>query len=136
MEDTVEYDFDTEKSKSYEQLTEGKMIKRINSFGSSIWKAPSFMEGSTKTTVIFMDCYLNNMGFQKNITMLKDYSQYSCNSLVSANFADYKNGITETSQYYKNFYKSLLSSGEFSLRNRVLILNKHFTPGKDRGLEL
>lgn len=54
--------------------------------------------------------------------MFKDYSQYFQNVLVRANFADYKNGITETNQYLESFYKNLLSGGESRLRNRDLVL--------------
>lgn len=136
LEDTLEYDFDTEKSKSYAGLTEEKMIKRIASFTSSIWQAHPFMEGNTRTTAVFMECYLNNLGFSVDNAMFKDYSQYFRNALVRANFADYKNGITETNQYLERFYKNLLLGGEFQLRNRDLILKERFTPGRDRGIEL
>ncbi|WP_460645442.1 Fic family protein [Lacrimispora brassicae] len=37
-------------------LTEGKMIKRIASFASSIWKSHTFMDGNTRTTAVFMEC--------------------------------------------------------------------------------
>jgi fido (protein-threonine AMPylation protein) len=136
LDDTLEYDFDSEKSKSYAGLTEEKIIKRIASFTSSIWKAHPFMEGNTRTTAVFMDCYLNNIGFQVDNTIFKDYSQYFRNALVRANFADYKNGITETYQYLENFYKNLLSGEGLQLRNRDLVLKECFIPGRDRGMEL
>ncbi|WP_312444972.1 Fic family protein [Lacrimispora sp.] len=136
LDDTLEYDFDSEKSKSYTGLTVEKMIKRIASFTSSIWQAHPFMEGNTRTTAVFMDCYLNNMGFQVDNTIFKDYSQYFRNALVRANFADYKNGITETYQYLENFYKNLLSGERLQLRNRELVLKERFIPGRDRGMEL
>lgn len=82
------------------------------------------MEKNTRTTTVFVEYYLNNMGFQVENTMFKDHSQYFRNALVKANYADYKNGITETDQYLENFYKYLLSNGEFSLRNRDLVLKK------------
>ena len=136
LEDTLEYDFDTEKSRSYAGLTQEKVIKRIASFTSSIWQAHPFMEGNTRTTAVFMECYLNNMGFRVDNIMFKDYSQYFRNALVRANFADYKNGITETNQYLENFYKNLLAGGEFHLRNRDLILKDRIAPGRDREIEL
>jgi fido (protein-threonine AMPylation protein) len=136
LDDTLEYDFNSEKSKSYAGVTQEKMIKRIASFTSSIWQAHPFMEGNTRTTAVFMECYLNNMGFQVDNAMFKDYSQYFRNALVRANYADYKNGITETDQYLEKFYKNLLAGGEFRLRNRDLILNERFVPGRDRGIEL
>lgn len=135
LEDTLEYDFDTEKNHSYAGLTQERVIKRIASFTSSIWQAHPFMEGNTRTTAVFMECYLNNMGFQVDNTMFKDYSQYFRNALVRANFADYKNGITETSQYLETFYKNLLAGGGFRLRNRDLILKGYFASAEDKGME-
>ncbi|WP_333645471.1 Fic family protein [Lacrimispora sp.] len=136
LEDTLEYDFDAEKSKSYAGLTKEKMIKRIASFTSSVWQAHPFMEGNTRTTAVFMKCYLNNMGFQVDNTIFKDYSQYFRNALVRANFADYKNGITETNQYLEKFYKNLLLGERLQLKNRDLILKERFPIGRDRGIEL
>nr|WP_314463788.1 Fic family protein [uncultured Clostridium sp.] len=122
LEETLEYDFDTERNKSYGELPNDKVIRRITSFTSAIWQAHPFMEGNTRTTAVFMECYLNNMGFQVDNTMFKDYSQYFRNALVRANFADYKNGISETSQFLEYFYENLLLGGENRLRNRDLIL--------------
>lgn len=132
LEDTLEYDFDTEKSCSYAGLAQEKVIKRIASFTSSIWRAHPFMEGNTRTTAVFMECYLKNMGFQVDTTVFKDCSQYFRNALVRANFDDYKNGIAETSQYLENFYKNMLTGEEFHLRNRDLILKERFAPDRDR----
>jgi len=134
LEDTLEYDFDAEKSKSYAGLTDEKLIKRIASFTSSIWQAHPFMEGNTRTTAVFMECYLNNMGFPVDNTMFKDHSQYFRNALVRANFADYKNGIAETNQFIENFYKNLLKGERLLLRNRDLVLKERVAP--DRGIEL
>lgn len=122
LEETLEYDFDTEKNKSYEELTGDKVIRRISAFTSAIWQAHPFMEGNTRTTAVFMECYLNNMGFHVDNTMFKDYSLYFRNALVRANFADYKNRIIETSLFLEHFYENLLMGGEFRLSNRDLIL--------------
>lgn len=54
---------------------------------------------------------------------------------MRANFADYKNGITETSQYLENFYKILLTDGDIQLRSRDLVLKERFAPGRDREIE-
>lgn len=132
----MEYDFDAEKSKSYAGLTDEKLIKRIASFTSSIWQAHPFMEGNTRTTAVFMECYLNNMGFPVDNTMFKDHSQYFRNALVRANFADYKKGIVETNQFIENFYKNLLKGERFLLRNRDLVLKERLTPGRDREIEI
>lgn len=43
------------------------------------------------------------------------------NVLVRANFVEYRNGITEISQYLENFYKSLLSGREIRLESLALL---------------
>ena len=42
--------------------------------------------------------------------------------ILSLDFADYKNGISETSQFLEYFYENLLMGGEYRLRNRDFIL--------------
>ncbi len=126
LNDTLEYDLNVEKSKSYSGHTQEQMIKRIASFTSSIWQAHPFMEGNTRTTAVFMECYLNNMGFQVDNKMFKDYSQYFRNALVRANYAAYAKGIVETNEYLEKFYNNLLTGGDDNLSNRELILKECF----------
>jgi len=80
LEETLEYDFDTERNKSYGELSNDRVIRRIASFTSAIWQSHPFMEGNTRTTAVFMECYLNNMGFQVDNTMFKYYSLYFRNA--------------------------------------------------------
>lgn len=126
LEDTLEYDFDMEKKKSYEKFTDDKVVRRISAFTSAIWQAHPFIEGNTRTTAVFMECYLNNMGFHVDNTMFKNDSLFFRNALVRANFADYKNGISETSLYLEYFYENLLMGGKHRLSNRDLILKNVF----------
>ncbi|WP_394524831.1 Fic family protein [Lacrimispora sp. JR3] len=126
LEDTLEYDFNVEKSKSYSGYTQEQIIKRIASFTSSIWQAHPFMEGNTRTTAVFMECYLNNMGFQVDNTMFKNCSHYFRNALVRANYALYAKGIVETNEFLEKFYRNLLIGGKDNLSNRELTLRECF----------
>lgn len=126
LNDTLEYDFNVEKRKSYSGHTHEQMIKRVASFTSAIWKAHPFMEGNTRTTAVFMECYLNNMGFQVDNTMFKDYSHYFRNALVRANYALYAKGIMETNEFLEKFYRNLLIGGNDSLSNCELTLRECF----------
>ncbi|WP_077609677.1 Fic family protein [Clostridium sp. Marseille-P2415] len=126
LDDTLEYDFNAEKNKSYSGFTQEQIIKRIAAFTSSIWQAHPFMEGNTRTTAVFMECYLNNMGFQADNKMFKDYSQYFRNALVRANYAAYAKGIVETNEFLEKFYKNLLTGGDDKLTKRELILKECF----------
>jgi fido (protein-threonine AMPylation protein) len=120
--DTLEYDFETEKSRSYAGLSMDQVIKRISKFTSSIWQAHPFMEGNTRTTAVFMECYLNNMGFQVDYTMFKECSQYFRNALVRANYTNYSMGIIDTIEYVEKFYRNLLTEEVTPLRIRDLVL--------------
>lgn len=122
LADTLEYDFDTERSRSYAGLDTDQVVRRIARFTSSVWQAHPFMEGNTRTTAVFMECYLNNMGFSMDNTMFKEHSQFFRNALVRANYADYQKGISETSLYLEQFFRNLLTGDQIPLRNRDLIL--------------
>lgn len=124
--DTLEYDFETEKRRSYAGLTMEQVIRRISRFTSSVWQAHPFMEGNTRTTAVFIECYLNNMGFKVDNTMFKEYSQYFRNALVRANYADYSRGIGETLEFIEKFYRNLLTKEIVPLKNRELILMELF----------
>lgn len=124
--DTLEYDFETEKSRSYAGLNMDQVIKRISRFTSSIWQAHPFMEGNTRSTAVFMECYLNSMGFQIDNTLFKEYSLYFRNALVRANYANYSMGISETTEYVEKFYRNLLTKESIPLKNRDLILEELF----------
>lgn len=115
--DTLEYDIEREKSRSYAGLTIEQMIKRIVEFTSAIWQAHPFMEGNTRTTAVFMECYLIYLGFPVDNEMFKVHSKYFRNALVRANFADYPAGLVETDEYLIKFYTNLLTEEKTVLRN-------------------
>lgn len=124
--DTLEYDFETEKSRSYAGLSMEQVIQRISKFTSAIWQAHPFMEGNTRTTAVFIECYLNNMGFQVDNTLFKECSQYFRNALVRANYANYSKGISENIGYLQKFYRNLLTEEEVPLKNRELVIKELF----------
>lgn len=119
--DTLEYDIERERDKSYSGLNRKQIIKRIAAFTSGIWQAHPFMEGNTRTTAVFMECYLIHLGFQVDNEMFKEYSKYFRNALVRANYADYPAGITETDEYLIRFYTNLLTEEKLPLENRELV---------------
>lgn len=119
---TLDYDFSKEKEQTYAGLNINQIVKRISGFTSAIWQAHPFMEGNTRTTAVFIECYLRHLGFRVDNDMFKEHSKYFRNSLVRANFADYSNGIVETDEYLVRFYGNLLTEDKVLLRNRDLIL--------------
>lgn len=124
IEETLRYDFGQEMEQSYSEMTPEQMTKRIAKFSSSIWQVHPFSEGNTRTTAVFMERYLNQVGFHVNNDLFKEYSQYFRNALVRSNYADYPAGIVNTYQHLEKFYENLLFEGTNKLRSRDLVIEK------------
>lgn len=124
MQDILEYDFTTEKQQKYSKMDKEQIIKRICRFSSSIWQVHPFGEGNTRTTAVFMELYLNSIGFNVNNDMFKEYSKYYRNALVRSNYADYGKGIDVDLSFLEKFYTNLLFGGKFELKNDDMIVSK------------
>lgn len=116
----LKYDMGEEKEKSYKGLTPEKINRRISKFTSAIWQVHPFGEGNTRTTAVFMECYLKQLGFPVDNEMFQDHSLYFRNSLVRANYANVREGIFEDEQPLQKFFENLLFGGKHSLCNRDL----------------
>ena len=88
-----------EKECDYSKLNKDELIKHIAKFTSSIWQVHPFGEGNTRTTAVFIEKYLNNMGFNVNNDMFKNKSLYFRNALVRSNYGNIPRGI------YPTFFK-------------------------------
>ncbi len=119
----LDYDFKEEKEFSYRQVKDKKgILKRIAVFSSNIWQVHPFMEGNTRTTALFMECYLNAMGFHLDNQFFAENAKYFRNALVRANYADFSQGIYAEPSYLQAFYENLLFQGTHKLKNRDLII--------------
>lgn len=125
IEDTYAYDFEQEKRTSYEGMTQKDIIKRISEFTSSLWQVHAFGEGNTRTTAVFIQKYLNYMGFEVNNSLFLENSLYYRNALVRSNYADYSQGVMPTMRYLELFYENLLFQGQHTLSNRELIVSEY-----------
>jgi fido (protein-threonine AMPylation protein) len=122
INDILEYDFSVEKKQKYSQMAQDGVIKRISEFTSSVWQVHPFGEGNTRTTAVFIELYLNSIGFNVNNDMFKEYSQYYRNALVRSNYADYARGADVDFSFLEKFYCNLLFSGEYALNNEDMII--------------
>lgn len=64
--------------------------------------------------------HLRTLGFNVVNDMFADNSWYFRNALVRANYSDLTQGITETTIYLVNFFRSMLLGEEHDLRNRMM----------------
>lgn len=123
IQDILEYDFTIEKQQKYSKMTRLQILKRLCEFSSSIWQVHPFGEGNTRTTAVFMELYLNSIGFNVNNDMFKEYSKYYRNALVRSNYANYAKGIDVEFCFLEKFYDNLLFSGSFELINDDTVIS-------------
>ena len=114
IRDTLNYDFDLEKSFDYSALSIDESIKHITGFIANMWQIHPFGEGNTRTTAVFAIKYLRSLGFNVTNTLFADNSWYFRNALVRANYADIQNGIYEE---MKNRY--LLIGADLSTTEKI-----------------
>lgn len=126
IEDYFSYDFNEEKNFDYSKLSKDEFIKHISKFTSSIWQVHPFGEGNTRTTAIFIEKYLNSMGFSVNNDMFKDNSLYFRNALVRSNYGNIPKGIYPTFDYLILFFENLLQNKHNELKNRDLYVRELF----------
>lgn len=126
IESYLDYDFKEEKKFDYSKLNGTELIAHISNFTSSIWQIHPFGEGNTRTTAVFIKKYLNNMGFNVNNNMFKEYSVYFRNSLVRSNYGNIPKGIYPTFCYLVMFFENLLQNKNNKLKNRELYIKELF----------
>lgn len=112
----LDYDFKQEKEFDYSKLNIDETIEHIAEFTSNIWQVHPFGEGNTRTIAVFMEKYLNNMGFNINNDMFKKYSLYFRNALVRSNYSNIQKGVYQTSTYLIEFFNNLINA-----QNHLLI---------------
>ena len=126
IEDYFSYDFKEEKEFDYSKLNNEELIKHIAKFTSSIWQVHPFGEGNTRITAVFIEKYLNNMGFDINNDMFKKYSEYFRNALVRSNYGNIPKGIYPTFNYLIMFFENLLQGKYNTLNNKELYVKELF----------
>ncbi|MDO4296901.1 MAG: Fic family protein [Lachnospiraceae bacterium] len=124
IRDTLAYDFREEKDYEYYDMSHEKMVRHISKFVSDIWQVHPFMEGNTRTTVLFTERYLRSLGFDVDNEMFARHARYFRNALVRANYADFQRGIYADHSYLEQFFDNLIYHADHRLQSRDLILQK------------
>lgn len=130
IESYLDYDFKEEKDFDYSKLNKDELIKHIVKFTSSIWQVHPFGEGNIRTTAVFIEKYLNNMGFSINNYMFKNKSLYFRNALVRSNYGNIPLGIYPTYNYLIMFFENLLQEKNDKLENKDLYIKELFENNK------
>lgn len=123
---TLEYDMRSEREINYLELDKHEVVDNIASFTSRIWQVHPFCEGNTRTTAIFIEKHLNQMGFSIDNEMFLKYSKYFRNALVRANYYNIEKSIKSDDTHLKKFFVNLLYAGTYDLKNEDLIIDDLF----------
>ena len=126
LKESLEYDISLEKEKDYKNMSIVDVIKNITDFSSSIWQVHPFREGNTRTTAVFIEKYLINLGYKVNNTLFKDKSVYFRNALVRSNYFNNYLNIKEDKTYLIKFYENLLLGKNNNLHSEDLIVKELF----------
>lgn len=81
-----------------------------------------FREGNTRTIAVFIEKYLNYLGYHVDNKLFKDKSIYFRNALVRSNYL----GIRENKTYLIKFYENLLLGKNNDLHSEDLIVKELF----------
>ena len=116
----IDYDLEQERAYSYKGKSQDEMISHLTRFVSKLWQIHAFGEGNTRTTAVFTIQYLRSLGFDVNNEQFARHSWYFRNALVRANYRNVAKGIEYTPVYLERFFRNLLLSEQWDLRNRYL----------------
>ena len=126
LQASLEYDISLEKKKNYKDMSIVDVINNIVDFSSSIWQVHPFREGNTRTTAVFIEKYLINLGYNVDNSLFKDKSVYYRNALVRSNYFNNELGIKENKSYLIKFYENLLLGKNNNLQSKDMIVKELF----------
>ena len=126
LKESLEYDIDLEKQKNYKEMSIVEVINNITNFSANIWQVHPFREGNTRTTALFIEKYLIDLGYKVDNTLFKEKSVYFRNALVRSNYFNNYLNVKEDKSYLIKFYENLLLGKNNNLHSKDLIVKELF----------
>ena len=123
LKETLNYDFEVEKSFDYSNLNKSEFVSHIAKFISNLWQIHVFSEGNTRTTAVFLIKYLKKFGYDVTNDIFAKNAWYFRNALVRANYTNIEKNIYDTTKYLEDFLNNLLFGSNNELKNRHLHIN-------------
>ena len=117
---TLEYDFEQERTFDYSMVDIAAAIEHIARFCSNIWQIHPFGEGNTRTTAVFIIKYLRTLGFDADNVIFADNSWFFRNALVRANYTNVLRNINFDISFLVRFFRNMLLDEHNPLSNREL----------------
>ncbi len=109
-----------ERKYKYDLSSSDALIEHMAAFISKIWQICPFGEGNTRFTAVFTLLYLRYLGISYKIDTFKNDSWYFHNALVRANYRNIEKNIDYEPIYLERFFRNLLLSEQWDLRNRYV----------------
>ena len=111
IKETLAYDFEQEKQKSYHGKSKEDIAHEVMSFIAHVWQVHPFREGNTRTTAVFAIKYLHEFGFELDNEPFKNHSKFLRDALALANANRHK----RTDSYLRMFTENTLLGGTHEL---------------------
>ena len=108
----LKFAFYDEKQINYKNLSTDEAAIRIAHFAHTIWNIHPFIEGNTRTTCVFIENYLNSLGYKVNNEIFKQNAEYFRNALVRASYKNEKLKINKDIMPLERFFISVLNNQE------------------------
>lgn len=123
--ENLEYDFTQERGTKYSYPMTTQEIIHLVKFVSSIWQGLNVVlpEGNTRTTAVFTELYLRNLGYDINNMYFEQNAVYFRDALVRANYTNVRYGVQATDQYIHEFFDNLINNAGHDLIHEQLICN-------------
>lgn len=98
-------------------------VERLCAFFAHIWQVHPFVEGNTRTTAVFSELYLRNLGFSTSNDPFETHARYFRDALVRANYRNNAAGVQPDFSYLETFYRNLLlDEGNMLDRQQLICL--------------
>lgn len=122
----LDYDFENEKKINYPVLSKEELIKKIADFTLRIWLIHPFRDGNTRTISVFIQKYLNSLGYDVDNNIIKENWEYFRNALVSSGYYNTELCIHRDLSPLITFFEKLLVDSNIKLNSENLYIKELF----------
>ena len=120
IQDTLAYNFESEKNFSYNGLTNEQKALHAMAFLADIWQVHPFREGNTRAVAVFGIQYLRKLGFHIDNSLFSEHAAYFRNALVLYHYS----GDKQNKQFLKQFFENLLLGKKHVLSDEDMYAEK------------
>lgn len=132
IETYLSYVFKEEILKDYSIMSINELIINISNFNVKLWKIHPYIEGNTRTIAVFMEKFLNSLGFNVNNDIFKENHLYYRFALAKASYTNEEFDVEGDMMPIISFYQKLLIDHNIILKEEDLFEMKLFNKKKKK----